>query len=99
MPSSTVGSFLFQYLYDQGIHHAFGIPGDFALPTFRWLAKSPIELITMVHEPGVGFAADAYSRAHGGLGLAVVTYCVAGTIRWCITRSARSTRSGGFMTK
>jgi TPP-dependent 2-oxoacid decarboxylase len=78
MPSSTVGSFLFQYLYDQGIHHAFGIPGDFALPTFRWLAKSPIELITMVHEPGVGFAADAYSRAHGGLGLAVVTYCVGG---------------------
>jgi TPP-dependent 2-oxoacid decarboxylase len=78
MPTPTVGSFLFQYLYDQGIRHAFGIPGDFALPTFRWLAKSPIELITMVHEPGVGFAADAYSRAHGGLGLAVVTYCVGG---------------------
>jgi indolepyruvate decarboxylase len=78
MATATVGSFLFQHLYDQGIRHAFGIPGDFALPTFRWLVKSPIQLITMVHEPGVGFAADAYSRAHGGLGLAVVTYCVGG---------------------
>ncbi len=75
--SLTVGSFLFDYLYQQGITHAFGIPGDFALPTFRWLDRSPIELITMTHEPSVGFAADGYARVNG-LGLAVVTYCVGG---------------------
>lgn len=75
--SLTVGSFLFDYLYQQGITHAFGIPGDFALPTFRWLDRSPIRLITMTHEPSVGFAADGYARVNG-LGLAVVTYCVGG---------------------
>lgn len=75
--SMTVGSFLFDYLYQQGVTHAFGIPGDFALPTFRWLNQSPIELITLTHEPSVGFAADGYARVKG-LGVACVTYCVGG---------------------
>lgn len=73
----TVGEFLFDYLYSKGVTHAFGIPGDFALPTFRWLDRSKIELITMTHEPSVGFAADGYARMHG-LGVACVTYCVGG---------------------
>lgn len=73
----TIGSFLFDYLHGKGVRHAFGIPGDFALPTFRWLERSPIDLITMTHEPMVGFAADAYARVRG-LGLACVTYCVGG---------------------
>ena len=74
----TVGEFLFEYLYSKGVTHAFGIPGDFALPTFRWLSKSKIKLITMTHEPSVGFAADGYARIRGGLGVACVTYCVGG---------------------
>jgi indolepyruvate decarboxylase len=73
----TIGSFLFDYLHSRGAHHAFGLPGDFALPTFWWLERSPIELITMTHEPSVGFAADGYARLRG-LGLACVTYCVGG---------------------
>ncbi|MBN8543644.1 MAG: alpha-keto acid decarboxylase family protein [Alphaproteobacteria bacterium] len=73
----TVGSFLFDYLHRQGVGHVFGIPGDFALPTFRWMQASPIDIITMTHEPSVGFAADAYARIHG-LGVACVTYCVGG---------------------
>ena len=73
----TVGSFIFDYLHKQGVRHAFGIPGDFALPTFRWLENSKIDLLTMTHEPSVGFAADAYARVHG-LGVACVTYCVGG---------------------
>lgn len=76
--SPTVGSFLFDYLYDKGARHAFGIPGDFALPTFRWLNQSKLDLITMTHEPSVGFAADGYARASGRLGVAAVTYCVGG---------------------
>ncbi len=59
------------------MRHAFGIPGDFALPTFAALESSPIQAITMTHEPGAGFAADAYSRVNG-LGLVCVTYCVGG---------------------
>lgn len=74
----TVGEFLFDYLYNQGVRTAFGIPGDFALPTFRWLERSKLELINMTHEPSVGFAADAYARLTGGLGVACVTYCVGG---------------------
>lgn len=74
----TVGAFLFDYLHRQGVSHAFGIPGDFALPTFRWLDKSPLELITLTHEPSVGFAADGYARMKNTLGVACVTYCVGG---------------------
>jgi indolepyruvate decarboxylase len=73
----SVGSFLFDHLYSRGVRHAFGIPGDFALPMFRWLEASKLELITMTHEPAVGFAADGYARIRG-LGVACVTYCVGG---------------------
>jgi len=73
----TVGSFLFDYLHSLGVTHVFGIPGDFALPTFRWLQASKLKTITMTHEPGVGFAADGYARITG-LGVACVTYCVGG---------------------
>jgi indolepyruvate decarboxylase len=72
-----LGQFLFQYLHAKGVRHAFGVPGDFALPTFAWLDKSPIQSITMTHEPGAGFAADAYARLNG-IGLVCVTYCVGG---------------------
>ena len=58
----TVGSFLFEYLHEQGVEDAFGIPGDFALPTFRWLEESEINLYTMTHEPAVGFAAVAKQK-------------------------------------
>jgi indolepyruvate decarboxylase len=72
-----LGQFLFEYLHRCGVRHSFGIPGDFALPTFAWLEKSEIENVTMTHEPSAGFAADAYARVNG-LGLVCVTYCVGG---------------------
>jgi indolepyruvate decarboxylase len=72
-----LGEFLFEYLYGCGVRHSFGVPGDFALPTFAWLEKSKIESVTMTHEPSAGFAADAYSRVNG-IGLVCVTYCVGG---------------------
>jgi indolepyruvate decarboxylase len=77
MTTPTVGSFLFDYLGSKGVTHVFGIPGDFALPTFRWLQQSKLEIVTLTHEPSVGFAADAYARVQG-LGVALVTYCVGG---------------------
>jgi indolepyruvate decarboxylase len=76
-PTMPLGQFLFEYLYRRGVRHSFGVPGDFALPTFTWLEKSKIRSITMTHEPGAGFAADAYSRING-IGLVCVTYCVGG---------------------
>lgn len=68
---------IFELLHKQGVQHAFGIPGDFALTLYDALAESEIEPVVMTHEPCVGFAADAYSRIRG-LGLAVVTYSVGG---------------------
>ena len=76
-PRMPMGEFLFDYLHRRGVRHSFGVPGDFALPTFAWLEKSPIQSITMTHEPAAGFAADAYSRLNG-IGLVCVTYCVGG---------------------
>ncbi len=66
---------LFALLHEQGVRHAFGLPGDFALTLFDALAESPLDIVVMTHEPCVGFAADAYSRVRG-LGVAVVTYGV-----------------------
>ena len=68
---------IFELLHKQGVQHAFGIPGDFALTLYDALAQSEIKPIVMTHEPNAGFAADAYSRIRG-LGLAVVTYSVGG---------------------
>lgn len=68
---------IFDLLHQQGVQHAFGIPGDFALTLYDALAESKIEPVVMTHEPCVGFATDAYSRIRG-LGLAVVTYSVGG---------------------
>src|SRR3954466_15061771 len=31
-----MGQFLFDYLYRKGVRHQFGVPGDFALPTYAW---------------------------------------------------------------
>ncbi len=72
-----MGEFLFAFLHRHGVRHCFGIPGDFALPTFAWLDRSPVEHITMCHEPAAGFAADAYARLNG-IGCVAVTYCVGG---------------------
>ncbi|HEY6111235.1 MAG TPA: thiamine pyrophosphate-binding protein [Chthoniobacterales bacterium] len=72
-----LGRFLFEYLYRRGARHSFGLPGDFALPTFSWLEKSKIQSVTVTHEPAAGFAADAYARING-IGLVCVTYCVGG---------------------
>ena len=66
---------LLQALRARGATEVFGIPGDFALPLFRQIeAAGLLPLHTLSHEPGVGFAADAASRARGGLGVAAVTY-------------------------
>ncbi len=66
---------LLHALKERGATEIFGIPGDFALPLFREIERSAVlPLITLSHEPAVGFAADAASRMRGGLGVAAVTY-------------------------
>ena len=73
--NATLTGRLLDALAARGATEVFGIPGDFALPLFRAIERSArLPLVTLSHEPGVGFAADAASRARGGLGVAAVTY-------------------------
>jgi indolepyruvate decarboxylase len=75
----TLGSFLVAYLRKIGVRHVFGIPGDLALKLFFALGqKHNLEILTLSHEPGVGFAADGYARATGKIGVICVTYGAGG---------------------
>ena len=75
----ALGDFLVAYLRKIGVSHVFGIPGDLALKLFFTLGrKHGMEIITLSHEPGVGFAADGYARATGKIGVICVTYGAGG---------------------
>jgi indolepyruvate decarboxylase len=72
---STLTTSLLQGMKDHGAREILGIPGDFVLPFFKVIEESGIlPHYTLSHESGVGFAADAAARYHGGLGVAVVTF-------------------------
>jgi TPP-dependent 2-oxoacid decarboxylase len=74
-----LGDFLVAYLRKIGTSHVFGIPGDLALKLFFALGrKHGLKIITLSHEPGVGFAADGYARATGKIGVVCVTYGAGG---------------------
>jgi indolepyruvate decarboxylase len=74
-----LGDFLVAYLKKIGATHLFGIPGDLVLNLFLQFGKPRgLKIITLSHEPGVGFAADAYARATGRIGVVCVTYGAGG---------------------
>jgi len=74
-----LGDFLVAYLRKIGTERVFGIPGDLALKLFFTLGrKHGLDIVTMSHEPGVGFAADGYARATGRIGVVCVTYGAGG---------------------
>jgi indolepyruvate decarboxylase len=78
-PLMPLGDFLVAYLKKIGVTHVFGIPGDLVLRLFARLARRPdLRIVTLSHEPGVGFAADGYARATGRIGVACVTYGAGG---------------------
>jgi len=74
-----LGDFLVAYLQRLGVTHLFGIPGDLVMRLFlKFGEKRGLQIVTMSHEPGVGFAADGYARATGRLGVVCVTYGAGG---------------------
>ena len=74
-----LGEFLVAYLRRLGVKRLFGIPGDLVLRLFARLGTGRgLEMVTLSHEPAVGFAADGYARATGGIGVACVTYGAGG---------------------
>ena len=75
----ALGDFLVAYLRKIGVTHLFGIPGDLVLRLFSRLGKPRgLRIVTLSHEPGVGFAADGYARATGRIGVVCVTYGAGG---------------------
>src|SRR5260370_2121795 len=75
--SRSIGEYLIQRLYAQGVRHVFGIPGDYVLGFYEQLLRSPLHIVNTCDEQGAGFAADAYARVRG-LGAVCITYCVGG---------------------
>ena len=75
----ALGDFLVAYLQRIGVTHLFGIPGDLVMRLFlRFGQKRGLQIVTMSHEPGVGFAADGYARATNRIGVVCVTYGAGG---------------------
>lgn len=75
--SPSIGEYLIQRLYANGVRHVFGIPGDYVLGFYDLLSRSKLRLVNTCDEQGAGFAADAYARVRG-LGAVCITYCVGG---------------------
>jgi TPP-dependent 2-oxoacid decarboxylase len=75
---NTVVGYLIQSLYDHGVRHIFGVPGDFVLGFYQQLSQyNKLKIINTCDEQGAGFAGDAYARVNG-LGVVCITYCVGG---------------------
>ena len=45
---NTVSSFLVQQLYDLGVRHVFGVPGDYVLGFYQYLNESKKLMITLL---------------------------------------------------
>lgn len=70
-----IGHYLLTRLHDAGVHHLFGVPGDYILRFFQQITASPIRHIGTTREDTAAFAADGYARCRG-LGAIAVTYGV-----------------------
>lgn len=70
-----VGDQLVERLIGYGIKHVFGCPGGQTLPLYNGIAKRPGEIahVLMRDERSAAFAADAYARATGRLGVCDAT--------------------------
>lgn len=73
--SPTLARFILDQLAEAGVEQIFAIPGDFILRLCEVIEDYPaIDLRTMSHEPGVGFAASGAARGREGVAVACVTY-------------------------
>lgn len=74
----TVATYLIKRLYEYGVRHIFGVPGDYVLGFYDQLIRTnALKVINTCDELAAAFAADAYARIKG-LGAVCITYCVGG---------------------
>ena len=71
----TIGQYLLKRLYEAGVKHIFGVPGDYVLGFYDLMVKSPVRHIGTTREDTAAFAADGYARCLG-MGALAVTYGV-----------------------
>ncbi|TAK62051.1 thiamine pyrophosphate-binding protein [Methylobacter sp.] len=71
----TIGQYLLKRLYESGVKHIFGVPGDYVLGFYDLMVKSPVQHIGTTREDTAAFAADGYARCLG-MGALAVTYGV-----------------------
>jgi indolepyruvate decarboxylase len=73
--TTTVGQYLLQTIKNIGVQTVYGIPGDFIIQFFKQIENDPaLKLVTLSHEPAVGFAAIGAARATQKPAVACVTY-------------------------
>ncbi|MDO0927298.1 thiamine pyrophosphate-binding protein [Streptomyces sp. TG1A-8] len=62
-PTITVGEYLLHRLVSLGVHHLFGVPGDYNLAFLDTVLASPhISWVGTANELGAAYAADGYAR-------------------------------------
>jgi len=74
---STVGAYLVERLYQIGVKHLFGVPGDFVIPFLEKVIenKDKLEYVGTCNELNAAYAADGYARING-VGALATTYVV-----------------------
>jgi thiamine pyrophosphate-dependent acetolactate synthase large subunit-like protein len=55
MAEHSVSDYLIERIYEEGVRHIFGIPGDYVLSFYNKLSKGPIQVINTCDEQGAGF--------------------------------------------
>lgn len=72
----TIGEYLLKRLYQAGVNHVFGVPGDYVLGFYELMSNSRyVQHIGTTREDTAAFAADGYARCLG-MGAVAVTYGV-----------------------
>ena len=70
----TVADYIAQFLVSHGVRHVFGFQGSAMLKMLdAIMATGKIEYVQNFHEQASAFAADAYARISGGIGVAIAT--------------------------
>jgi TPP-dependent 2-oxoacid decarboxylase len=70
-----IGPYLIDRLYQAGVEHVFGVPGDYILRFYDHLVRGPLRHVGTTREDTAAFAADGYARSRG-IGALAVTYGV-----------------------
>ena len=70
-----IGAYLIDALANRGVHHVFGVPGDFILGLHVIGDQRGMRMVNCTREEAATYAADGYAREKG-LGAVAVTYGV-----------------------